>query len=72
MSRDRYDAKRVEIPGLMQCCIDLKPGRMENEVYLNYDIDVTNLSRYIDDKKANGVHITYFQAFCISSTISPS
>ena len=63
MSKDRYDAKRVELPGLMQCCIDLKPGRMENEVYMNFDIDVTNLTRYIEEKKAAGEHITYFQAF---------
>ena len=60
---DRKDAKRVELPGLMQCCIDLKPGRMENEVYINTDIDVTTLSDYIEAKKAAGEHITYFQAF---------
>lgn len=63
MFKDRYDARRVELPGLMQCCIDLKPGRMENEVYMNFDMDVTNLSRYIEEKKAEGKHITYFQAF---------
>lgn len=63
MSRDRYDARRVDLPGLMQCCIDLKPGRMENEVYMNFDIDVTDLSRYMEEKKAADEHITYFQAF---------
>ena len=60
---DRYDAKRVQLPGLMQCCIDLKPGRMENEVYMNFDMDVTALSAYIEQKKSEGQHITYFQAF---------
>lgn len=63
MLRDRKDARRVELPGLMQCCIDLKPGRMENEVYMNFDIDVSALSQYIDLKKSIGEHITYFQAF---------
>ena len=61
--RDRFDARRVDLPGLMQCCIDLKPGRMENEVYMNFDMDVTDLSAYIERKKSAGEHITYFQAF---------
>lgn len=57
------NAKRVELPGLMQCCIDLKPGRMENEVYLNEEMDVTPLCVYIDSKAAEGIRYTYFQAF---------
>ena len=63
MSRNRKDAKRVDMPGLMQCCIDLKPGRMENEVYINRKMDVTSLTEYIEKKKAEGVHYTYFTAF---------
>lgn len=61
--KHRKDAWRVELPGMMQCCIDLKPGRMENEVYINYDVDVTALSEYIQSKREQGEHITYFQAF---------
>ena len=62
MSRDRKDAKRVQLPGLMQCCIDLKPGRMENEVYINRKMDVTELVDFLEKKKAEGIKYTYFQA----------
>lgn len=61
--KDRRDAKRVDMPGLMQCCIDLKPKRMENEVYINQKMDVTGLSDYLAAKKAQGEHYTYFMAF---------
>lgn len=60
---DRKDARRVKLPALMQCCIDLKPERCHNEVYINEKMDVTNLVKYIEDKKAQGIHYTYFQAF---------
>ena len=60
---DRRDARRVKLPALMQCCIDLKPERCHNEVYINEKMDVTNLVKYIEDKKAQGIHYTYFQAF---------
>lgn len=60
---DRYDAKRIPLPALMQGCIDLKPNRYENEVYINCDMDVTPLYAYVEAKKAAGEHITYFQAF---------
>lgn len=61
--KDRKDGKRVHIPGLMQCCIDLKPGRMENEVYINRKMDVTPLVQYIKEKNENGEHYTFFHAF---------
>lgn len=61
--KDRRDARRVEIPGLMQCCIDLKPHRWENEVYINRDMDVTALSAYLERKKQEGRRYTCFCAF---------
>ena len=63
MSKNRKDGRRVEIPGLMQCCIDLKPKRYENEVYINRDMDVTALSEYLNGKKQLGIRYTYFIAF---------
>jgi len=60
---DRRDARRVEVPGLMQMCMDIKPGRLENDVYINRKMDVTNLVKYIEAKKAEGKHYTYFHAF---------
>ena len=59
----RKDARRVEIPALMQCMIDLKPTRKECEVYIDRKIDVTELVNYISDMKQKGVHYTYFHAF---------
>ena len=59
----RKDARRVDVSALMQCCIDLKPKRYENEVYINRKIDVTNLVRFIEQKKEEGIHYTYFHAF---------
>ncbi|MCQ2530845.1 MAG: 2-oxo acid dehydrogenase subunit E2 [Lachnospiraceae bacterium] len=60
---DRKDGKRVPISGLMQCCIDLKPGRMENEVYINQKMNVTPLVQYIKEKNDSGEHYTFFHAF---------
>lgn len=60
---DRRDAKRVEVNTLMQCCIDLKPTRKENEVYINRKLDVTKLVKFIEKEKKAGKHYTYFHAF---------
>ncbi len=60
---DRRDARRVEVSTLMQCCIDLKPTRKENEVYINRKMDVTNLVSFIEKEKKAGKHYTYFHAF---------
>lgn len=59
----RKDARRVEVVPLMQCAIDLKPTRKENEVYINRKIDVTDLITFIEEQKALGNHYTYFHAF---------
>ena len=56
-------AHRVKIDTLKQCMIDLKPERKENEVYIDRDLDVTELVRYIDACKKKGIHYTYFHAF---------
>lgn len=63
MSKDRKDARRVELPAMMQCAIDLKPGRANSDVYINRKMDVTELVKYIEEKKAAGIHYTYFNAF---------
>ena len=59
----RKDARRVEVAPLMQCAIDLKPTRKENEVYINRKLDVTDLIAFIEEQKAQGNHYTYFHAF---------
>lgn len=60
---DRYNARRMPLPALMQCAIDLKPGRANSDVYINQKMDVTELVKYIEKKKAEGLHYTYFNAF---------
>ena len=59
----RRDARRVDVSALMQCCIDLKPTRKENEVYINQKIDVTKLVQFIEESKKQGSRYTYFHAF---------
>lgn len=61
--RDRRDARRVELPPLMQCAVDLKPTRKENEVYIDRKADVTELVRYMEQCKKEGKSYTYFHAF---------
>lgn len=49
----RRDAKRVkDINGLTQILIDLKPYRCDSDVYINEDVDVTELVKYIEKKKS--------------------
>ena len=59
----RKDARRVDVTTLMQCCIDLKPTRKENEVFINRKIDITKLVEYMEKCKAEGKKYTYFHAF---------
>ena len=61
---DRKDAKRVRnLTGMAQLCIDLKPSRSVSDVYINQKMDLTNLSKYISDKKKKGENISFFHAF---------
>lgn len=61
---DRKDAKRIRnINGMEQILIDLKPKRCDSDVYINQKIDVTNLAKYIEEKKEEGNKISYFHAF---------
>lgn len=58
------NAKRIkDINGMTQILLDLKPDRCDSDVYINHKVDVTNLVKYIEDKKKNKEEITYFHAF---------
>ena len=61
--RDRRDARIVDLPPLMQCAVDLKPTRKENEVYIDKKADVTELVKYMEQCKKEGKQYTYFHAF---------
>lgn len=61
---DRKNARRVRnMTGLAQICIDLKPNRSVSDVFINNKMDVTNLCKYIANKKKENPNITFFHAF---------
>lgn len=60
----RRDAYRVDdVNGMTQIMIDIKPRRCDSDVYIDQEIDVTNLVSYIKKKKEEDSSITYFHAF---------
>ena len=61
---DRRDAKRIRnLKGMEQLMLDIKPNRCDSDVYINQKMDVTNLVKYIEDKKKKKEEISYFHAF---------
>ncbi len=61
MRRDAYRAK--DVLGMEQISIDLKPQRCISNVYINQKLDVTNLEKYLKEKKKNNPDLTYFHLF---------
>ena len=60
----RKDAKRIKnIDGLSQILLDLKPNRCDSDVFIKQKMDVTELVKYIENKKKKGEEVTYFHAF---------
>ena len=60
----RKNAKRIKnIDGLSQILLDLKPDRCDSDVFIKQKMDVTELVKYIENKKKKGNDITYFHAF---------
>lgn len=58
------NAKRIKnLNGLEQILIDLKPKRCDSFIYSELNLDVTNLVKYVENKKKNGFEITFFHAF---------
>lgn len=65
----RKDARKVkDIDGLHNILIDLKPRRCDSDVYINQKINMTNLVKYIEDKKKDNsdLRITYFHAIAMA------
>ena len=64
MSKKYGGSHRVKnVPGLNQISIDLKPHRSVSDVFINQKMDLTELAKYIDNKKKAGESVTYFHAF---------
>lgn len=66
---DRKDAKKVRnLDGLHNVMIDIKPERCDSDVYMNKEIDVTKLIKYVEKykKEHSDDKITYFHAFAMA------
>lgn len=70
---DRKDGKRVrDINGMNHIMYHLTKRRYDNEVYIDYPMDVTELVKYVEKyNKKEKKHLTYFHVFCtaIAKTI---
>ena len=63
--RDRKDAKWIKMPGVLRMCTYLK-DRQDADVYINKKIDVTELVKYMKNKKINEPDTTYFHALSMA------
>ena len=64
--KDRRDGRRItNLNGMNYIMYHLKKKRCESEVYVNQEIDVTELKKYVEEvnKKNKERHITYFHVF---------
>ena len=62
----RVNSKRIEMKGMEQILIDLKPRRCDADVFINTGVDVTRLMKYLDDKKKEGNKYTFFHAIVLA------
>lgn len=59
----RKDGTRIKkLSGMGQLIMDLNPQRIGSEVYINEDIDVTELMNYLKAKKKVDAKVTFFHA----------
>ncbi len=64
---DRKDGRRVrDLTGMAHISIDLKPNRCDSDVYINQKMDLTELVKYVNRKKSEGMDLTYFPAFVMA------
>lgn len=60
---DRRDGKRLRMSGFERFLYYLKPRRSDSEVYISKCIDVTELVKYMKEKKKDNEDLTYFHLF---------
>ena len=63
--KDRRDAKWIKMPAMLRIMTYLK-DRQEAYVYICRKFDVTDLVKYMKEKKKNNKDLTYFHAFSIA------
>ena len=62
---DRRDARKIKMNGMMRLCTYLK-DREDADVYINKKIDVTELVKYMKEKKKVEPETTFFHAFSMA------
>lgn len=60
---DRRDGKKIAMNGFDRFLYYLKPRRSDSEVYISKSIDVTELVKYMKEKKKDNENLTYFHLF---------
>ena len=63
--QDRRDAKRIKMPAMMRLMTYIS-DRQDSDVYINRKVDVTELVKYMKEKKKENSDLTYFHAFSIA------
>lgn len=59
--KDRTRIKNLS--GMGQLIMDINSKRVDSEVYINQKLDITELVKYVEKRKADGNPVTYFHAF---------
>ena len=62
---DRRDARKIKMPAMMRLLTYIT-NRQEAMVYINRKLDVTELVKYMKEKKKENSDLTYFHAFSIA------
>lgn len=62
---DRRDARKIKMPAMMRLLTYIT-NRQEAMVYINRKLDVTELVKYMKEKKKKKSDLTYFHAFSIA------
>lgn len=61
--RKKFGRRVKDITGMMQLNCDIRTTRQESYLYAQQKFDVTELMKYLEERKKNKDHITFFHAF---------
>lgn len=61
--KKKFGRRVKNVPGMMQLNCDIRKTRQESYLYASPKYDVTELLKYLEKRKKEGTHITFFHAF---------
>ena len=64
--KKKFGTRVKDITPMMQLNCDIRTTRQESYLYAKETYDVTELLKYLEKRKKEGTHITFFQAFLIA------